>query len=662
MQPQDDHPTPAKPRRSLGRRVLRALAWTLCGLVVLIAALGAGAWWWVGSDQSLAYALAKAARYMPAGQTLQSRDVSGSLRTGGRIGYLQWQSPTLSVEVYDAAIGWTLKPLFQRKVQLGEVQAKEVLIERRGPAPETSEPLQPLEQLVLPVDVDLPFRIGTVRWAGPPVVEAKNLAGHYTYTQRKHALNVDGVDLADGHYSARVGLQGDTPMALDLALEGRVRAPLPEGRSIDVLANATAKGTLAGTAARLAVTADLKPAEQDATNPMQAQLRANIAPWQTQPVVDANADLRNVDLARLWPTAPVTLLTGQVQAGPGASGTDVQWQASADIRNALPGPWDQGKLPVERVEARTTFDGTTWRVPGATVRTGGGRIDAEGDWSPAPLPWAVRATVRNVQPGALHTQLAGAPVGGKANVEQRDDALRFDVALQAQGSAGSAALQGIRLDRVIAQGQWKDQVLDLRTLRVEAAQASVAGTLQARVAERAGSGDLKIVLPGQRAGQRPHRAGAGPRPDQRADRQRRHAAALAREAARALQGFCRRQRRRHGAPRCPLGRRLGGRAATPAERSDARTARRRRADAASHADRAAPRPATACRANARRQRAAASLAARATPRTARRVVRQPGAGHAVRAGRRHAWHAENDARHPRQRCARGRGPLACGTG
>ena len=499
MQPQDANPTPAKPRRSRGRRVLRALAWTLCGLVVLIAALGAGAWWWVGSDQSLAYALGKAARYMPAGQTLQSRDVSGSLRTGGRIGYLQWQSPTLSVEVYDAAIGWTLKPLFQRKVQLGEVQAKEVLIERRGPPPETSEPLQPLEQLVLPVDVDLPFRIGTVRWAGPPVVEAKNLAGHYTYTQRKHALNVDGVDLADGHYSARVGLQGDTPMALDLALEGRVRAPLPEGRSIDVLANATAKGTLAGTAARLAVTADLKPAEQDATNPMQAQLRANIAPWQTQPVVDANADLRNVDLARLWPTAPVTLLTGQVQAGPGASGTDVQWQASADIRNALPGPWDQGKLPVERVEARTTFDGTTWRVPGATVRTGGGRIDAEGDWSPAPLPWAVRATVRNVQPGALHTQLAGAPVGGKANVEQRDDALRFDVALQAQGSAGSAALQGIRLDRVIAQGQWKDQVLDLRTLRVEAAQASVAGTLQARVAERAGSGDLKMVLPGGNA-------------------------------------------------------------------------------------------------------------------------------------------------------------------
>src|SRR5690606_17825439 len=59
--------------------------------------------------------------------------------------------------------------------------------------------------------------------------------------------------------------------------------------------------------------------------------------------------------------------------------------------------------------------------------------------------------------------------------------------------------QGLRLDRVVAQGQWKDEVLDLRTLRVEAAQASVAGTLQARIAERAGSGDLKLVLPGGNA-------------------------------------------------------------------------------------------------------------------------------------------------------------------
>ena len=101
-------PVSTRPR-SRGRRVVRAVLWTLASLLALLLVLGAGSWWWLGSNQSLAFALAKAARYMPAGQTLESRDVTGSLRTGGRIGWLHWQSPTLSVEVRDATIGWQLR-------------------------------------------------------------------------------------------------------------------------------------------------------------------------------------------------------------------------------------------------------------------------------------------------------------------------------------------------------------------------------------------------------------------------------------------------------------------------------------------------------------------------------------------------------------------------
>jgi translocation and assembly module TamB len=493
-------PATPPPRRSRTRRVLRALAWIVGVLLALLVALGAAAWWWLGSAQSLSFSLDRAARYMPAGQTLESRDVTGALRRGGRIGYLRWQSPTLAVEVRDASIGWQLRPLLDRQVRLGEVHAAQVLLERRGPAAETSsEPLAPLQPIVLPVDIELPFRIDSVRWAGPPSLEATNLAGSYRYARAttQHALVVDGVDVADGHYAARVGLQGAAPMALDAALDGRVRAPLTEGRTLDVVAQAAAKGTLAGADARLAVTGQVRPAEPTADAAMQADLRANIAPWRKQPVIDADATLRDIDLAVLLPQAPSTSLSGTVRAGPDAANG---WQLNADIRNAKPAPWDRGGLPLDRIEARALFDGQAWTVPAATIRTGGGRIEAAGEWRPAPQPWKVDATVTGVQPGALHTQLAGAPVSGRASVEQRADAaLVFDVALQAQGTAGSAALQGVRLDRALAQGQWKDQVLDLRTLRIEAAQARIAGTLQARVAERAGSGDLKVELPGGNA-------------------------------------------------------------------------------------------------------------------------------------------------------------------
>ncbi|MGK6305711.1 translocation/assembly module TamB domain-containing protein [Variovorax sp. DT-64] len=495
MKPDARPPSPP-PKRSRGRRVVRGLAWSLLGLVLLVGVLTAGAWWWLGSNQSLAFALARAARYLPAGQTLESRDVTGSLRTGGRIGWLRWQSESLAVEVHEATIGWQLAPLLKRKVQLGEVHAAQLLIERRGPMED--KPLEPLAPIVLPVEVELPFRIDTLRWAGPPALQANRLAGSYRYAGNEHRLVVDGVDIAEGHYGARVTLQGPAPMALDAALEGRVHAPLAEGRGIEVLAEASAKGTLATADARLAVAAQLRPADPGAAAPMQAQLQANIAPWQPQPVVDARAQLQNLDVALLWPEAPSTLLSGEIEAGPDGSapaGSTV-WQARADIRNAKPGPWDSGRLPVEQVQARASFDGSTWTLPEATVRAGGGRIEAQGRWSPAPAPWQARARVRGVRPAALHSELAGAPVSGSLTAEQRGEALLFDLALQAQGGAGSKALQGLRLDRALARGQWQSEVLDLRTLRIDAANASLEGKLQVRVAEKAGNGDLKLVVPG----------------------------------------------------------------------------------------------------------------------------------------------------------------------
>ncbi|WP_295985542.1 translocation/assembly module TamB domain-containing protein [uncultured Variovorax sp.] len=496
MQTDDQKPTPpSPPRRSRARRAVRALAWTFAGLLLAVALLVAGAWWWLGSNTSLAFALAQAAQRLPAGQTLESRDVSGSLRTGGHIGWLKYQSESIAVEVNDATIGWQFAPLFQRKVQLGEVHAKQVLIEKRG-AP-SDKPTEPLEQLALPVEVDLPFRIDELRWAGPPVLQALNLSGSYSYKAAEHVLEVKGVDIASGHYSARVKLQGPAPMAIDAALDGRVKAPVAEGREIDVLAAATVKGTLAGTGARLQVAAELKPAEENADAPMEASLQAQIAPWLPQPVIDAKADLRNVDASSLWPGAPETRLTGTVELQPDADTGPAAWKASADIRNALPGPWDKQKLPLEQLLARIGFDGTSWTISEATVRAGGGRIDAAGGWSPAPSPWQAQATVRGVRPAALYSELSGAPVSGQLKAEQKDSTIAFDASLRAEGGgAGSKALPGFALDRALAQGQWKDQVLDLRTLRIEAQRASVDGRLQVRVAEQAASGKLALALPG----------------------------------------------------------------------------------------------------------------------------------------------------------------------
>ncbi|HYN64679.1 MAG TPA: hypothetical protein VES36_08745, partial [Candidatus Limnocylindrales bacterium] len=351
---------------------------------------------------------------------------------------------------------------------------------------------------MLPLDIDLPFRIDLVRWNGPPAFEARGLAGHYRYRDAQHVLELAGVDLAGGHYQGRARLQGAAPMALELALQGRLAAPLAEGRKLDVAAEASLKGTLATAGARLQLEGLVKPAAQGADKPMLASVRAQLAPWQPQPVIEATAELSEVDLARLWPEAPATSLSGALRVGPDAAAATggTHWKAVVDIRNSIPGPWDKDRLPAEHVEADLSFDGTNWTVTTAQLRAGRGQVGVEGRWSPAPAPWQLRARVSDLRPGELHTQLAGPPIDGRIAAQQRGEAIAFDLALKARGSAGTAALRGLQLQEVVGRGEWQRQVLDLRALRIEAEGARVEGKLQLRVAEQAGSGELSLSLPG----------------------------------------------------------------------------------------------------------------------------------------------------------------------
>lgn len=317
----DTPPTP--PRRS--SRLLRWLVWGTVDLLALLLVLAGALWWWAGSSSSLAVVLEQAQRFLPAGQTLQASEVSGSLRAGGQIGNLRWQSPHMVVEVQKLDIGWRLRPLLQRELHLGQLHAQSISIEQIG-EPDPS-PTEPLQELTLPLQLDVPFRVDALRWVGPPPLQISALAGHYRYDGQHHQLKVDGVDVADGHYSAQLQLQGVAPMALEATLQGRITTPVPGSSQppLTLAAQAQVQGTLAGTEARLQAQAQVQP---DASTPstsspaMQAKVQADIAPWASQPLLQAQADFQALDLARLWPDAPATLLGGTVSAGPAqASGS-----------------------------------------------------------------------------------------------------------------------------------------------------------------------------------------------------------------------------------------------------------------------------------------------------------------------------------------------------
>ncbi len=502
-------PKPAPPRKSRWRHVWRALA--LLG--VLLALAVAGLWWWSGSGTSLATALERAARYLPAGQQLQAEGVTGSLRTGGHIERLRWSSGQLAVQAEDVDIGWQLGALLERQLKLGEVHARTLTLTQLGEKSPDDTPMQPLQELVLPVQVDLPFRVDHLVWAGrgegaqPLVID--DLAGHYRYDGSQHQLKIEHVQIAQGRYSLDATLGAHAPMALEAQLTGSVRAPVPGSeQTMHAQAQARVHGTLAGQDARLDATAQLRGGPQDpaADAPLRADLQARIAPWQPQPLQQAEADLQGLDLALLWPRAPSTQLAGKAAVQPeGEHG----WRISADLTNARPGPWDRQQLPVQALQAEAAFDGSTWSVPRAHLAAGGGSIEAQGSFTPATQALQGQARLARVNPAQLHTRLAPLPLTGTASASAagEDAAVRFSADLRAAAGParkgtprGAGAPAPIALQRLSTQGRWQGQRIELAQLLLQAEGAQLRGQdVQIDTQALSASGRLQAELPGASA-------------------------------------------------------------------------------------------------------------------------------------------------------------------
>ncbi|MDR0225077.1 MAG: translocation/assembly module TamB domain-containing protein [Burkholderiaceae bacterium] len=549
---------PAAPAPRRRRRWLRALLWSGLALVLLLAAALGSAWWWSGRADSLATTLQRVAGWLPQGQSLQAREVTGTLRQGGRIGWLQWQSPTMKVELRDATIAWQLRPLLSRTVRLGEVRIAELDI-ASTPDPEDKQPVEPLQQLVLPVKIDVPFHVDRIVWQGPPRAEVLGLQGHYAYDGNEHRLDVRDLQWADGNYQARLRLQARAPMAVEAELRGDLQAPAlnpQDGKTtpaapLAVQARAQIDGTLATAAAQLGLKLQVNalagetpaatpptsstakatrgkgrqqagPDPQPAAEPMHADIEASVRPWQPQPLQTARAQFSQLDIAAFWPQGPRTRISGELQAGPDGSAPDsaqaaqnaaqapeaaqapgsaiatTVWQLQTRLNNSLPGPWDRQRLPLDQIDASVRYDGRQWQLEQAQISVGTGSITAQGHFEPATQVFEGQATVQRLDPASLYSTLDAAPLQGElrasANAEQQVD---FRVDIRAAAAAQGGKHQPLRIEKLATQGRWAQPVLTLENLQIDALQASVSSrSLQFDTAQQRLQTVLQARLPG----------------------------------------------------------------------------------------------------------------------------------------------------------------------
>ena len=465
---------PSKPPRAGLPRAVKIVLWALMTLVLVAVLAVAGLWWWAGTDGSLATAL----RYAAKSQPLTATNASGSLRAGGHVDRLQWQQDGLAVDASDVTLAWQPWALLHGTLKLDRIAAGRVQVDdTRTP---TTTPSTPPTAVGLPLPVTLDaFSVGALQWNGASSFALGDIAGTYHFTGSQHEIDLTSLQFGIGRYSGKAVLTSVGPLKLDAAIKGALTTAVPgSAAALGLNFNATANGLLTD----LNVKADLQldpqaSAADKATNTLrpQASATARVMPWAPQPLPQADATFTDLDVGALWPEAPQTRLTGSASVRPADASValaQAAWQVQADITNAIPGPWDARKLPLERLQTqaewRSGAKSDTGTAPGVALiklfkaHIGGGEINAIGQWASAPVAavtapaptapapgvtatteappaqaWQVEAMLTNIDPARLHTQLAPLPINGKATASSAggtDLATAFDVALQAAGS------------------------------------------------------------------------------------------------------------------------------------------------------------------------------------------------------------------------------------
>lgn len=472
---------------------LRTALWCVATPLVLATAGGGAAWLWSATDTSLASSLALAQNALPAGQQLETRGVSGSLRQGGRIEHLQWQGAGLRVEAQDLALTWSWRALLDGAWQVDRISIAKLTIDDQRPAtPGPASP--PPDDLRLPVRVNAHFAVAALHLTGSTELVASALSGNYVFDSKQHRL-IGGLGrISSGSYRLAADLQATAPLRLMAQLDGTVQTALPGRKDpVEVVAHASVTGTLAGQQATLDVQANLVP---PAARAMQAQAIARLQPWTVQPLVQAQAQWQNLDVASFWPQAPRTQLSGQAAVTPDGDG----WTATVQASNALPGPWDQQRLPLERLDARLAFQKSLWSLESLHARGAQGRVDAQAQARADKLAdgWLGQATVTGLNPAALHSRLAAASVSGSVRAAPADGGIRFQAKLSdtQKTSADTKRNTGLLLKYVEAQGLWKAPVLQLDTLDLQTRDGQLKGNLTLDTTHLNARGNWTLQLPG----------------------------------------------------------------------------------------------------------------------------------------------------------------------
>jgi translocation and assembly module TamB len=411
-------PPAAKPRRGwLGKTLLGlAAAGLVLGLLLPAGALLALLHW--------PGALPWLAQQLPG---LQVSGLQGTL-DGRRVAVqsLDWQLPAAAgrlqiqgLVVQGGHITWLPHPGALLGLQLDSVSADRLQFTS---GPPSGTPLAAPTQLRLPLALQIDkLQLAQLQIDKLPVIERLSAGLSLGADQGAlHRISALTLDWQQAHLQADLQIGSAAPLALQAKLQASRQAPAVDlAAPVNAVAALGWDATLAlhGPLARLTAAASLR----GRTGPTQAPVAAldasaSLLPFATWPLGDLTLSTDKLDLAALLPGLPRTALAGSISVK--SNGLNRPATLDATLDNRLPGAWDSGQLPLQRLVLKASAKPSQpehltlerFVLTLADASGSAGQISGQGLWTEASL--ALDLQVQALQPARLHRQAAALVLTG----------------------------------------------------------------------------------------------------------------------------------------------------------------------------------------------------------------------------------------------------------
>ncbi len=427
-------PPSASPSRTRARRRnYLAIASYALGLAMLLAlAVGVA---WLPSEAALRrlidFAIAQ------SDGRIRVEEASGSLLGSLKLARISYRDAGTSFVAEDVTIDFQPRNLIAGRLVVSELRVKHVVLEF---ATGNTEPIALPDSVALPIDLVIErLHIDRVDWRlGGTSGALAGLTLAYSSDKSTHRLRDLDVAAPGLKLSGTASLRTRPPFAITGSLSLALSKPLPEGR---------VQATLSGDLEALQVQLD------SGVGGLPANARAKFTPFARAWLVEGRLEARDLDLSRADPAWPVTRLELTIDVLPAPGGL----AGRAKLVNAIAGPLDAKRLPLEQAQSSFTFSGTALAFNGLTARAaGGGAIEGGGTVNIDSRDSRWKVAVRGLDLAQIHTALASTRLDGRIDAEANARAQRIvaDVSQRDLHLAFDAGFDGETLvaDRMLVRG------------------------------------------------------------------------------------------------------------------------------------------------------------------------------------------------------------------